>query len=750
MNKKSSNVKNNVFTISCCFLIIFNHLSWSQPCEPVVTDLVNPFIGTDRGNILPGSSLPFGLVKLSPDVKEPQPTSGYSSKKAIAGFSHTHTSGTGGGARYGNVMIIPQVGKLDITDYVAIKKVNEYAKPGYYAVTLARKPGDVRSEVTTTRHAGFHQYQFYTWDKAKQFDANILIDVSHTNTRGGKTDSRCTGGTVQIVNDTLIEGRASCTGGWGKPNPYTIYFSAAFDTKFQEYGLWKDSTLKKGVKEQKIENKNDSRQKFGAFARFKVGQNQKIKIKVGISLISTSKARENLQEIPHWNFFKTRMQADSIWNNYLSKITVQGGTPEQRIMFYSCLRNTMIMPTNISDENLAEPNSKKTAFWDYYCIWDVFRSAMPLHTIILTEHQQAVVQNLINIYEKHGWLPDAWIAGDYSNIQGGTNADVVIADAIIKNLNGFDKEKAYEAIKKNAEVISDNPAIYGRYLEEYQKLGYLTNASANGASSRTLEYAYCDFCISQVARKLRKTNDYKKYLQRSMQVFTLFYDSAKCFWAKGKKGNWQPGFSFESKRSDNWNDPYFYEGGARTYSVYTPHNMKKLIDRHGGNQQFIEYLNSIFDKGHYRLSNEPLFLVPYQYNYALRPDITALRVRQVLDRQFFPARKGLPGQDDSGAISSWYVFSAMGFFPVAGQDVYLLGSPVFDKIEISLANGKTFKIKTKKNSEKNKYIQSATLNGKQFNKSWFTHTELMQGGQLILQMTDKPSNWGKTESPPSY
>jgi predicted alpha-1,2-mannosidase len=323
-------------------------------------------------------------------------------------------------------------------------------------------------------------------------------------------------------------------------------------------------------------------------------------------------------------------------------------------------------------------------------------------------------------------------------VQGGTSADVVIADAIVKNLKGFDYQLAYEAIRKDATVASDNPFKYGRY-GEYFSLGYCSSNVKNG-SSKTLEYAYDDFCVAQAAKALNKRSDYEKFLKQSQNCFNLFNPQTKYFWTKTDKGKWVEGFSPEFRRPDYWNGPYFYEGTPFSYSFYVPHNMKLLISSHGGNAAFTGFLDSLFDGKHFELGNEPGFLTPYLYNYTGRPDKTAERVRYELS-QFIPGNIGLPGQDDSGAMSAWYIFGAMGFFPSAGQDLYLIGSPIFSKSTLQLENGRVFTVLARNASIRNKYVQRAWLNGKELKQAFFKHSQIKDGGKLVLEMGDKPSLW---------
>lgn len=738
-----------LLTFSGCFSGDNSPVNYSQ--AEGVNAFVDPFMGTTSGNIFPGASLPFGMVKVGPDILPPQPTSGYRPGQPIAGFSHNHTSGTGGGPRYGNILAIPQVGPVNLDDYASVKNVNERAFPGYYGVTLARKTGDVIAEVTATRHVGAHKYTCFTWDDKEQIEGSIFIDVAHTVTRAGLNDARCTEAYVEIVSDDEIMGYASFAGGWGGQNPYKVYFIAGFDKKFTRSGVWNQSKVDRTESrlsiqfDEKFPVKN---RRMGAYAGFDLKQNETIEMKVAISYAGLGQARRNLEKVRHKSFDEIYAESDQKWEEYLSRISVKGGLPEHRQLFYSSLRNTMLMPSDVTGQ-VPEFEGEIPHYWDHYCIWDVFRTVMPLHTLILPEEQRRMLNGLLNIYEKKGWLPDSWVAGHYGDIQGGTNVDVVFADAILKDLGGFDYEKAFEAVCKNAEVPSDKPKNYGRYLGDYLELGYITSSSTNGASSKTLEYAYNDFCIAKIAEELGHSEIREAYLERSQKVFKLFNDSVKHFWAKDRQGNWQPGITSENLRADHWNDPYFYEAPPFIYSTYVPHDMQGLIDRIGGAGAYVDYLDYIFDERDFKMSNEPLFLVPYQYIYAGRHDKTAERLQNIMRNQYKASPSGLPGQDDSGAMSSWFVFSSMGFFPVAGQDIYLIGSPLFSESFVNLENDACFRIVAENLSHENIYVQSATLNGNLLEKAWFRHEQIAEGGELVLKMGDEPRGWGEKNLPPS-
>lgn len=708
-------------------------------------------MGTIEGNIFPGASVPLGMVKLGPDILPPQPTSGYRPGRPIAGFSHTHTSGTGGGPRYGNILVIAQTGPPDLADYASVRVANERAFPGYYGVTLRRVTGDVHVELTASEKVGFHRYTFFSWDRRPDLEGSLFFDVAHTNTRAGLTDSRCLEAFVEVVSDRQVQGWGSFAGGWGGQNPYRVYFFAESDTPFDRMGVWEGAEIHPTKNRLQISYDDDHpvrERRMGAWLGFDVDQMQTVELQVGISFLSMEKAAANLEGVDGMTFARAYEASDAAWNDKLGTIEVSGGLPEHQQVFYSALRNTFLMPTHVTGE-VAGWDPERPHYWDHYCIWDVFRTVMPLHTLIAADRQREILNSLLDIYDKRGWLPDAWVAGDFAQIQGGTNVDVVFADAVVKGLGGFDVQKAFEAVRKHAEVVSDNPGIYGRFLEDYLELGYVTSASTTGASSRTLEYAYNDFCIGQIAKHLGEEELQQTYFDRSQGVFTLFHDSVGHFWAKDREGKWQPGVTSENLRRDHWNDPYFYEATPLAYSSYVPHDMQGLINRHGSPEAYVSYLDRLFDGGRFDLGNEPLFLLPYQYIYAGRHDKTAEHVQHLLRHQFQSATDGLPGQDDSGAISSWFVFSTMGFFPVAGQDVYLIGSPLFPSTRIYLEGGKVFEVEATNLSHENIYVQSARLNGKTLDKAWFRHADLARGGRLELVMGPHPSGWGIGVPPPS-
>ncbi len=737
--------------------------------QSLFSKFVDPFIGVDAvGAQIPGACLPFSMVRLSPDIPIPNATHGYRLDAPIDGFSHTHVGGTGGGGRYGNIMIIPQTGPVQLINHFSGKS-DEKASPGYYSVYLNR--WNVLAEMTLTERCGMHRYTFAKADTGK-----ILIDITRliqsdfnpelkeSNFKGSHpanwdTYQECLGSSAKILDDNTIEGSAEFQGGWGPSRPYQVYFSIIFNKPMTSFGSWNDQVLiamqeltNAGLTQMddpllwtrfmKENNRSVAGKKAGFYTTFDTNEDKQVLVKVGISFASIEQARANRNQIRDWDFERVRKEAADIWASYLNKIKVEGGTPDQLKIFYTAFYHSLLMPTYLGTDENPKWKSDVPHFWDYYCIWDTFRCLHPLFSLVIPEKQAEMVNCLIDIYEHTGWAPDAWISGGHGNVQGGTNSDVVIADAIMKNLPGINIDKGYEAMKKNGTYPSDNPLIYGRFLYEYVQKGYCSNAIPSSVS-RTLEYSYNDYCIAIVAKKLGDQPAYDHFLKQSLNCYNLFNESTKQFEPRSIEGYWvmnKPELPIK---------PYYYEGTPLQYSTYVPHDIQGLINRHGGATRFVEFLDNFFDTGEYTQSNEPDIMTPYLYNYAGRPDRTAERVRNILASDYAATVNGLPGNDDAGAMSSWYVFGAMGFYPNAGQDVYLFGSPLFSRVEIDLGNSNTLVIRAKNVSEKNKYIQSATCNGKEWNKAWFSHSDIINGAEFVLEMGDRPSGWGNADFPPS-
>jgi predicted alpha-1,2-mannosidase len=737
------------------------------------TEYVNPFIGTEGGgtdaapteaggNSFPGACLPFGMVKLGPDCADGHYNAGYTRNTKLEGFSHTHSHGVGGGAKYGNILVFPFAGKPDVVNYGAMRS-GEHAHPGYYAVTLANK---ITAELTATQKTGFHRYTFHSGG-----ESGILIDAGHFLLFGKQYGERpygegqvLVGSEVEILSDKEIQGYTRVRGGWNIGGPYTVYFYLVSDKPAKSYGTWRNEAIENGVKLQV-----DNGDKTGAFFTYDLKKNEAVQWKVGISFISCRKARMNIEiENPGWDFKGVHKKALEAWNSQFDKIDIEPATKEQDTMFYTALYHTMLMPVDRTGEN-PKWKSSEPYYDDYYCIWDTYRSTHPLTTLISESRQVDMIRSLIDIYSHEGYMPDARSGNENGRTQGGSNSDILIADAFVKGLKGIDYETAYKSMVKNAEVMpGGNERKEGRGgIDAYIRLGYVPFESSvkfkgsgiydfiprlyERAGTRTVEYSLCDFALSEVARGLGYNEDHLKYKKRAASwgnLWRLVEDNGSTgfIWPRRSDGTWLEDYS--ALINGAW-DNFFYESNSWEYSLFVPHDMKSLISKAGGTEAFIGRLDTYFDKNFFNAANEPGFLTPVLYNYCGRQDKTAERVSKILRNQYSTARSGVPGNDDSGAMSSWFIFHSMGFYPNAGQDLYLVSSPLFPKSVIHMENGKDFVIEAKNHSNKNIYVQSAKLNGNILHRAWFRHTEINNGGSLELIMGDKPSGLGKSILPPS-
>jgi predicted alpha-1,2-mannosidase len=728
----------------------------AQTADPVT--LADPFVGADGGgNTVPGAGVPFGFVSLSPDTANGE-TNGYDSASAIMGFSFTHVTGTGGKSKYGNFRVTPTVGPLGVHNLVFAKS-DETASPGYYAVTLGNRPEEaVRVELTASRLTGMMRVTY----PHGQTHGNLILDATSIIALRGE-GQRATASHVEVIDDHRVAGWAAFEGGWN-PAPYKLYFYAEYDRPASDFGAWRGSqgaltqqagrgTLeglpqaKTAAAKSDLMVDYDTAQEFshrlGTWAGFDTATAPQVRLKLAVSFISIDKARADLAaEMPGWDFDGARAKAADLWRRALDRIEVSGGSDDERRIFYTALYRSHTMPHDLSGENVwwvsTEPH-----YEDFYTLWDTFRTLHPLLTVIQPQRQRDMIRSLLDTYTHTGWLPDARIAGANGMTQGGSNGDVVIADAVVKGLGGFDVTLAYEALEKDGEVEAEHPFQEGRVLKDYLHLGYVPLTQARSAS-RTLEYAYDDFAIAQVARAVGNKADADRYLTRSAGWKKLWDLKLGCIRPRYPDGRWLENFTctydYPDKSTPWWEAP-FYEGNSLQYSTYVPQDMPGLIAQAGGREAFVAWLDRLFDGGYYAQGNEPDILAPYLYIDAGRPDRTALRVRHILASQYGTSRDGLPGNDDAGAMSSWYVWSSIGLYPVAGQPVYYIGSPVFTRSVIHLEGGRTFTVSAPLASAANLYVQGARLNGRPIDRATLSHSELMRGGTLELDMGPAPSRW---------
>lgn len=741
-------------------------------------DYVNPFIGSaDHGHTFPGPGLPGGLVQLGPDtdIHGWDWCSGYNySDSSIMGFSHLHRSGMGAGD-WGDILLMPATGKLKI---VPGSKNNpdegyrsrfthkeEEASPGYYAVNL--KDYGIKVELTVSKRAGFHKYTF-----PKSSSSHILIDLKH-----GISDS-CTDSHVKIVNNSEIEGYRASTGFIKKQ---VVYFCAKFSKPFSSFGTWNEQNIRSGSVE-------ESGPSVGAFVDYITLQDEAIEVKVGISYTSIAQARLNVDsEIPEWDFDIVKEKARETWDKELNKIYVEMDRANDEIRrkqklvtFYTALYHSLLFPATFSDVDgkymgLDEQvhTSKDFTYSSDFSIWDTFRAEMPLLTLIQPERNIDVIRTMLAQFEQGGWLPTPQQFGNsYTNDMIGDHLVSVILDAYMKGIKNFDLEKAYEAVKKNA--LETPPAEHrsrGRVgLDYYTEFEYLPSDMANQSVSRTLEYAYDDWCVAQIARILGKTDDYGLFMRRAAYFKNVIDTSTGFARPRNSKGTWL--VPFNPKSIWQGNDLHYTEANAWQDTWFVPHDVQGLINLEGGRGKFNSKLDSLFTIsseisgsvadvtgliGQYAHGNEPSHHTIYLYDYSGVPWKAQRLIRMVMDSLYNAGPAGLCGNEDMGQMSAWYVLSAMGFYPVApGQNIYSIGSPVFKKVTINLDKsfnkGEKFVIEARNNSGENKYIQSAILNGKPLTKTWFEHSAIKNGGTLIFHMGPEPNmEWGNTPeaAPPS-
>lgn len=731
-------MKKICFCLSVAILYLF---SMPAGAQEDYTRYVDPFIGvTGGGNVFPGPCVPFGMVKAGPDCGRKDWNAGWDESGNIHGFSQVHVSGTGGGCKYGNVLFAPVTGKIDLNDYSS-PRAGERVALGLYEVSLSRYHTSAR--LTALKRSAMYQYTFPQSD-----ESSVLVDLG--SFLASHERQEFVGSEVHIISDTEIEGYTRIRGGWNCGGPYTVYFYAVFDTPAAAFGTWKDGKIVPGSRLQ-----YDSNRKTGAYFTWNTVAGQKVGMQVGISYLSAAKAKENLKEMPSWNFDEVHARCKSAWNEILGKIAVKG-TEEQKKIFYTALYHSYLQPVDKTGEN-SKWVSDEPYYDDYYCIWDTFRATHPLFTLLTPSLQTDMLRSLLDIYRYEGYAPDARSGDDNGRVQGGSNSDILFADAYVKGLKGIDYPLALRSMITNAEVCpGGDERKEGRGgIPDYNKKGYVSTKYERSCP-RTVEYANCDYAIAALARGLGEKEIAGKYEARSHNWQNLWNSDVESLgfkgfiWPRREDGSWVSDEDFSVFQGGTWPD-FMYETFSWELSLYAPHDMKMLIEKCGGNEAFARRLDTYFTHekwdqrwfmGLFQISNEPGFLTPCLYNYVGRPDKTAEVVRRTLRERYNTTREGIPGNDDSGSMSSWYVFHALGFYPNAGQDIYLISSPTFPEAEITFEDGKTLKIIAKKAGDKNIYIQSAKLNGKPFDTPYLRHADLVAGGVLEFVMGSKPSGWG--------
>jgi predicted alpha-1,2-mannosidase len=751
------------FLLKCCLVctLLFAGNTYAQ-----YYPYIDPLIGSEgEGNVFIGPSCPYGMVKPGPDCNK-SANSGYTpdKEKPIYGFSQIHVSGTGGGPKYGNVSVMPFSGTDKSIKQESLRD-NETATAGYYSVLL--KKWNIKTEITTSPKVAFYRFLFQ--DKGTQA---VKIDAGEFLGEKPIPDAReaqqFVGSEIEVISDTEVRGYTKIRGGWNNGAAYTVYFCAVFNRPFKNFSTWKAGGLYPGAKVQV-----DEGLKTGAQLFFDALNSSALEMKIGISYISTLKAEQNIDtEVPNWDFEKVLGQTRQKWDDLLKRIEIdKDAAAPQKTMFYTALYHTMLMPVDRTNENPLWENG--TPYYDdFYAIWDTFRSSHPLITLINESRQVDIVNALLQIYQHDGYLPDSRSGNSNGRTQGGSNAEVLFADAYVKKLKGVNYNLALEAMLKDATVPpGGNVEKEGRGgLTDYNTLGYISNRFVR-AGNRTVEYAYDDFCLATVAKGLNRQGEYRRFLKQSNNWQNLWRpiedNGSKGFiMPKDPAGKWIDSIQCDVSNGRATYIPYtplaqdwpvcvcwwcgfFYEASSWEYSLYVPQDVAMLIKNCGGNAAFEQRLNTLFDKGFYNVGNEPSFLSPNLYHWIGRPDLSSDRISTILKNNYNASHSGIPGNDDSGAMSSWLAFHLMGIYPNAGQSYYLISSPAFKQTVIHQENGQSFTIKANNLSAANRYIVSATLNGKPYDKAWIEHQDIADGGELVLQMAAKPSVWGTTILPPS-
>lgn len=709
------------------------------------TKYVNPFVGTaEHGHTFPGASLPFGMMQLSPDTGTEgwDWCSGYhASDNSIMGFSHTHLSGTGVGD-YGDILFMPFIGEAKFVPgskenpdegyRSRFQHENEKASPGFYSVFL--DDYKINVELTTSRRSGLHKYEF-----PKNEKGNIIVDLAH-----GIQDATIES-YINIIDNKSIEGYRTSSG-WAKR--HTVYFYAEFSEDISHAVVSLDSKL--------LSDKSAKGQYVKATLKFDLESTQKLLTRIGISHVSIEGAKKNLKkEISHWDFDKVKSDAEKIWNDRLSRIEVEGGTENQRRTYYTALYHAFLAPNIFNDVDkkyMGMDGKIKTAdgfeMYTIFSLWDTFRALHPLITILDEKITNDFIKSLIAKYEESGLLPIWELAANETFTMIGYHSIPVIVDAYRKGIRSYDIEKAYEAMTSSA--MGDD-----RGLEYYKKMGFIPMDKEHDAVSSTLEYAYDDWCIAQMAKDLGKDADYKYYMSRAKNYQNVFNPETGFMQGRFNSGAWSK--NFDPISPSYLGSGEFTEGNSWQYTWFVPQDVSGLKKLIGGDKAFVEKLDSLFTIeadpvkyqmpsdvtgliGQYAQGNEPSHHIAYLYNFAGAPWKTQNILRKIMDDFFHSGRDGLCGNEDCGQMSAWYAFSAIGFYPVLpGSNEYVIGSPLFDKVTIHQENGKDFIIKSNNNSHENKYINSIKLNGKEYQKLFFTHDELRNGSKIEFEMVSAPN-----------
>ncbi len=707
--------------------------------DAALTDFVNPFVGTGgHGHTFPGAVIPFGMIQLSPDTRLAgwDGCSGYHyTDDTIYGFSHTHLSGTGA-SDYGDVLIMPTngqpclkngTGTLDRCGYASpFRKETETAKPGCYSVFLDA-PG-VKADLTVSLRVGMHRYR---WNDPE--NPGIVIDLSHRDQviRSG----------LDVINDSTITGYR-ISSAWAREQH--LYFAIRFSRPIRQQWSGADHD----DPDIPVSYRNDTAG-CAVWFGFDPDKDNRLMLKVGISSVDEAGALRNLDtEIPHWDFDKLVAETDSVWNHELGKIELKGGSTKDKRVFYTALYHTMIAPNLWSDVDGRYRGMDREIHHDegspqytVFSLWDTYRALHPLFTIIDRKRTNEFIRSFLRHYQQGGRLPVWELAANETDCMIGYHSVSVMADAYMKGIRDFDAELALEAM-----IHSANLDHYG--LKAYREFGYIPADKESESVSKTLEYAYDDWCIAMMAREMGNDSVYREFIRRA-QYYKNLYDPVSGF--------------FRAKQNSTFIEPFdprevnfhLTEANAWQYTFYVPHDISGYIGLLGGEERFTGMLDELFTTtpemtgreqsditglvGQYAHGNEPSHHMAYLYAYTGHQPKTAEMVRRIMREMYSDTPEGLCGNEDCGQMSAWYIMSAMGFYPVCpGSNQYVIGSPLFTEIRINLEKGKQFLIRARGNRQGNPYIRKAVMNGEPFTRGFLSHEEIIQGGEIRFLMGSHP------------
>ncbi len=721
-------------------LVVFIGLSFSANAQNL-SHYVDPFIGTGgHGHTYPGATVPFGMVQLSPDNGSEgwDWCSGYNYvDSTIAGFSHMHLSGTGCGD-WCDISVMPNNGAIPDTaaDFrVKFRHDKEDATLGYYGVKMEN---GIKVELTTTERCGFHRYEFPKGSKpVVKFNLTYMINWDST------AESYIT-----RINDSTIVGYRSSIG-WARVQK--VYFAARTSVPFNHLYTYKPGRFK----DPKTGNINVENGEIF----FNDPGGKQILMKVALSTVSTDKALLALKEIGDWDFERVVREAKQKWENELTKIVVKTSDEKLKRIFYTGLYHTCLAPVLYSDADGQYKNAngktlmmKKGQRYTVFSLWDTFRGLNPLFTITQTDRNVDILNSMLAFSDETGLLP-VWDLSTYeTGCMSGYHAVPVLADAVLKNTAGLDPERAYDAMRKTAfQTVRGTP--------DYIKYGYLPQDKGSYSVTITLEYAYDDWCIAQVAKKLGKMEDYRMFMNRGAAYKQLFDKQSGFIRGRNSDGKWV--LPFDPYMASTDGKSMYEEGNAWQYTFFVPHDVRGLAMQYGSIDKFVLKLDSLFSVssavkgesappdvsgliGQYAHGNEPSHHIAYMYSFVGQPWKTQEKVRYIIDSMYHDHPDGYAGNEDCGQMSAWAVWSMMGLYPAnpAGGE-YVFGSPVFDQVSIKIAANKYMVIRALNNRKDHPYIQSVKLNGMPYTKTYINHSELMKGGLLEFTMGDKPNkHWG--------